>query len=193
MSNGKLSFFFYENPMNGVHGQCPRTVTLNSALSQNWVGCTVRMHCAQVACTLRTVVHAASLSHAHMRSVAHALHAAALALVATQKPKSRSRTNLTAQGPIATLKTRSQLNCPNPCPGQVATSKPCRDSQTANQVSTPISGHDLAPFEPCQDTKAVSRPQTLKLGRNTKDCVATPLQHTMGLSSRDTRYHVTTP
>ena len=48
------SFFF---PVNSVHEQCPctvtQTVTANSALKQNWVGCTVRTPKTQVARTLR--------------------------------------------------------------------------------------------------------------------------------------------
>ena len=43
--------------MNSVHEQCPctitQTVTANSALKQNWVGCTVRTPKTQVAHTLR--------------------------------------------------------------------------------------------------------------------------------------------
>ena len=39
--------------MNSVHEQLPQTVTANSALSQNWVGCTLRTPKAQVARTLR--------------------------------------------------------------------------------------------------------------------------------------------
>ena len=40
--------------MNSVHEQLPKTVTANSALSQNWVGCTVCTPRTQVARTLRS-------------------------------------------------------------------------------------------------------------------------------------------
>ena len=52
-----------------------QTVTLNSTLSQNWVGCTVRTPRTQVACTLRAQCPCRGHCCAHCKLVARMSHA----------------------------------------------------------------------------------------------------------------------
>ena len=52
-----------------------QTVTLNSALSQNWVGCTVRTLRTQAACTLRVQCPCRGRCCEHRRLVARILRA----------------------------------------------------------------------------------------------------------------------
>ena len=112
--------------MNSAHEQCPnsvQTVTVNSALSQNWVVCTVRTPRNQVAHTLRAQCPGRGRCCAHSRLV---VRACAL-----------GRAHCYAY-PVVTQYPGRDTKWPNSL-GQVVTSNPGRP-QTGRPRSRPQSG-----------------------------------------------------
>ena len=126
-----------------------QTVTLNSALSQNWVRCTVRTPRTQVACTLRAVPMS-------------------WALLCVQQAGARSQGRSRAQrAQVAHIAPRSWAHVvtsfPCPIPGQVVTSLPGRDlledqarSQCQSHVATSLLPNQNSPS---RDLKMGSRHQ----------------------------------
>ena len=122
-----------------------QTVTLNSALSQNWVGCIVRTPRTQVARTLRAVPMSWALLRTQQACRAHVALAARAdrahvgrALVATRPgslPQGRDLTSMSrhqgSQNHVATSN-RCRNTKPPPCSlNPVATSNRCRDTTQA--------------------------------------------------------------
>ena len=123
--------------MNSVHEQLPQTVTANSALNQNWVGCTVRTPRTQVAHTARAVprswalLRAQQAGRAHVARTASAGHAhAGRALVATRPGSLHPGRDLTSMS---------------------------RHQGSQNHVATSNRCHDTTQTTPCRDIKSVSR------------------------------------
>ena len=132
--------------MNSVHEQCPNS-DCNSALNQNWVGCTVRTPKTQVARSAQVMGAAtctSSRSCAHARLVACA---AAPAPVATQSPghdtlfqQAMSRPQIDVatslcsfhrNAPVATQNLGCDTKPPQGSQNHVATSNRCRDTTQA--------------------------------------------------------------
>ena len=119
-----------------------QTVTLNSALSQNWVGSTMRTprtqvaraHCVHSAHVVGAAAHTASLSlacRAHVSRAARAGRAhAGRALVATRP------------GSLSPGRDLTSMSRPQGSQNHVATSNRCRDTTQTT---------------PCRDIKSVSR------------------------------------
>ena len=162
-----------------------QTVTLNSALSQNWVGCTMRTPRTQVARTLRAQCPCRGRCCAHNKLVAHVAHAASAgrahagrALIATRPgslPPSHDLTSMSrhqgSQNQVATsnrcrdttqnapgrdLKTGSRHQTSCRQSTQVATSISCRDLMLTRP------GRDLKLFSLCHNMNFMSRPRTLQ-------------------------------
>ena len=148
-----------------------QTVTLNSVLSQNWVGCTVRTPRTQVARTLRAqcpcrgrccahsrlVARAASAGRAHAGSALVATRPSSLPQVATpteqarsqpqeQQARSRRQSMSRPPGRLSLCRDISFMSRHQSPTGQVATSVPCRDLLETNL---------------CRDVKMMSRPPAL--------------------------------
>ena len=134
-----------------------QTVTLNSALSQNWVGCTVRTPRTQVARTLRTVPMSWALLRAQQAGRAHVARTASAGRAHARR---------------ALVETRPRQPTPRSRPHfDVATSRQpesCRDiklmsrhhpehsrSRPKNGVATP---NLLSPIHPGRDVHFLSRP-----------------------------------
>ena len=123
-----------------------QTVTLNSALSQNWVGCTVRTPRTQVACTLRARCPCRGRCCAHSKLVAL---------------MSRAQPAQVARMLGVHLLRQAQAACP-----QVATSLRCRDIKAARIMSR----HQIDVATPLRTLQVA----TSKQGRDTKPPVANP-------------------
>ena len=159
-----------------------QTVTLNSALSQNWVGCTVRTPRTQVARSAH-VVGTAACTASLSRASAGRAHAGS-ALVATRPgslPPGRDLTSMSRhqgnQNHVATsnrcrdttqkalgrdLKTgsRHQTSCRQST--QVATSISCHDLTLTRPGRDLKSCRDLKLFSPSHNMNFMSRPKTLQ-------------------------------
>ena len=147
-----------------------QTVTLNSALSQNWVWCTVCTPRTQVARTLRAQCPCHGCCCAQSKLVA-SMSSAQPAQVARSACAGRAHSSQV----VGACRNLLLL----PCPGQVATSLPGRDLlddqarsrhhshvatslqptnttqvATSNGVAKPTS---MGQLEPCRDIKSVSR------------------------------------
>ena len=108
-------------------------MTLNSALSQNWVGCTVSTPRTQVARTLRTQSPCRGRCCAHSKLVVR---------MSGAQPTQVARSTCAGRAHSTQVVGACRDLLPLPCPGQVATSSPGRDLLEAN---------------PCRDFKLVSR------------------------------------
>ena len=123
-----------------------QTVTLNSALSQNWVGCTVRTPRTQVVRSLPVQCPCRGRCCPHSKLVARMLRVQ-LAQVARMLGLHLSR--------------QAQAACP-----QVATSLRCRDIKAAKIMSR----HQIDVTTPLRTLQVA----TSKRGRDTKPPVANP-------------------
>ena len=127
--------------MNSVHEQLPQTMTANSALNQNWVGCIVRTPITQVARTLRAQCSGRGLYCAHARLVARrrAQVARMLGMRWSQHaeaacPRSRPQNGVATSFPLPNPRLgRDFLSGSGPPgrPSQVVTPTPCRDLPSA--------------------------------------------------------------
>ena len=122
------------------------TVTLNSALSKNWVRCTVCTPRTQVACTLRVQCPCRGRCCAHNKLVAR---------------MSRAQPAQIASMLGVHLSRHAQAAC-----SQVATSLRCRDMKATKIMSR----HQIDVTTPLRTLQVA----TLKRGRDTKPPVANP-------------------
>ena len=122
-------------------------MTTNSALNQNWVGCTVRTPKTQVARTLRAQCLSRGRCCAHGKQVRLVALAAAPAPVMTQSPsrdtqfqQARSRPQIDVatslcsfhiNAPVATPNLGRDTKPPQGIQNHVATSNRCRDTTLA--------------------------------------------------------------
>ena len=130
-----------------------QTVTLNSALSHNWVGCTVRPPRNQVACTLRAqcpcrgrccalsklVARTSCAEPAHVARLACAGRALSAKVVGACRDLLDDQARSRRQSHVATSLLLNQ-------------NSPGRDLK--NGVATPTS---MGQSKPCRDIKSVSR------------------------------------
>ena len=123
-----------------------QTVTLNSALSQNWVGCTVRTPRTQVACTLRAQCPCRGRCCAHSKFVVC---------------MSRARPTQVARMLGVHLSRHAQAACP-----QVATSLRYRNIKAARIMSR----HQIDVATPRKTLQVA----TLRRGRDIKPPVDNP-------------------
>ena len=168
-----------------------QTVTSNSALNQNWVGCTVRTPKTQVARTLRAPCPGRGRCCAHNKLVARMSRAqpaqvARLLSVRWSRhaqvacPRSRPQ-NSRSRHPIST--------------GQVATSNRCRDQPLLLPQERPC--RDPKPWsrhqtttrqpEPCRDINSVSRHHSGQSKSRPQNGVATSFLLPNPKPGRDTK------
>ena len=144
-----------------------QTVTVNSALNQNWVGCTVRTPKAQAARTLRAQCPGHGRYCAHSRQVVRMSRA---------QPAQVARMSRAQPVQVARIGPRSWA--------QVATSFPC---PAPGQVATSFPGRDLLEANPCRDIKFVSRHHSGHFRSRPQNGVATPFLLPSLKPGRDTR------
>ena len=120
-------------------------MTLNSALSQNWVMCTMRTPKIQIAHELRDVVCATGSTTSLLR--------ARYVLLVTTRP-----------GSLPLSRPKTMLRPPSR-PNQVVTSKRGRDTHFNRPGHDPTSTLSVVTPKPCRDT-----PQQLLLYRHEKSC-----------------------
>ena len=165
--------------MNSAHEQCPmnsiQTVTLNSALSQNWVVCTVRTPRNQVARTLHVQCPGRGRCCAHSRLAARMSRAQPAHVTRTTSAgHALSMCRSCAQHAQVTRSACAGRDTPRQsAPGQVVTSFPGRDLKS---MSRPASA---PPIE-----TSLSRPKTF---------VATPNHHKVARTMSRHQIDVATP
>ena len=119
------------------------TVTANSALSQNWVGCTVRTPKIQVAGTLRVQCPCRGRWCAHSKLVERML-CAQPTQVARIAPRSWAHVATSLPFPVKPPRSRHRFHVTTSWrPSLIATSHWCRDIAQPTQVATPEPGRDL--------------------------------------------------
>ena len=129
-------------------------VTLNSALSQNWVGCKVRTPRTQVVRTLHPQCPCRGRCCAHSKLVGR---------MSCSQPTQVARSAYAGRTPSAQVvgACRDLLPLPSPRPGRDIISR-SRPPRQLSQVATSVPCRDLPSAQPIQSK---SRPQ--KWGRNT--------------------------
>ena len=127
-------------------------MTANSALSQNWVGCTVRtpnnpgrVHIARAMPMLWALLRAQQAGRAHVACAASACSAQ----VASIAPRSCAHVATSLPCPVKPPRSRHRFHVATSwSPSHVATSHWCRDLAQPTQVTTPEPGRDLLDDQP---------------------------------------------
>ena len=180
-----------------------QTLTLNSALSQNWVVCTVRTPRNQVTRTLRAqcpcrgrcsehnklVARTASADHALAGRALVATLPGSLPQVATQNP-GRDTPRQPAPGRNPKPRSRHPIST-----GQVATSNRCRDQPLLFPQKRPCrdpkpwSRHQITTRQPesCRDIKLVSRHHSGHSRSRPQNWVTTPFLQPSPKPGRNTK------